>query len=68
MVLLEVNVLKNVMTNVPDVIMSMVCVTLGVSLAGKVITATKVAFIISDYWSRNFSSTLMPLYIHQYPK
>lgn len=50
MVILEINVLKNVMTHVPDVIMSMVCVTLDVSLAGEVITATKVMFIISDFF------------------
>lgn len=65
MVLLEVNVLRNVMTNVPDVIMSMVFVTLDVSLAGELITATKVTFIISDCWRGKFLSRL---YVRQYPK
>lgn len=56
MVILEINVLKNAMKHVPNVIMSMVCVTRDVFLAGEVISAMKVAFIISNFGVENFQA------------
>lgn len=38
-------VLRDASTHAPDVIMSLVCVTLDVSLAGKVTSVIKVVFI-----------------------
>lgn len=56
MVILEINVLKNAMKHVPNVIMSMVCVSRDVFLAGEVISAMKVAFIISNFGVENFQA------------
>lgn len=58
MVILEINVLKNAMKHVPNVIMSMVCVSRDVFLAGEVISAMKVAFIISNFGVENFKQAI----------